>query len=465
MRCLVLGCRKKPLARLAALCLCAALSFLNEASADDSDSLAAAPVAADPFGGEDPFAVIDNKQSDAKPESALSGNGERKAQQRVEVFLKGFYSDINNASRINPGNKFQQLQPSTGMAETRVTYSDYLNQQETLRWLFKGYGAASSYQGAKMGLQGGGDVPLRSTARVDEIFADWKGDSMFASIGKRRVNWGHAQGFNPVNVVAPPRDPLNPEYQTEGQPLLWVSRSGALGNIDLILTRNYDENWNADQNRWGLRWGGSSQKIDYALYYFDGNSYRDGRAFERMVGASFSADALPGMTLYGEFANFLKNRRNYYSTSFAVQEKGGRYSQAVIGSSLDLGSKSSVFVEFLYNGQGYAQGERSSYLQAAGLRFLTGYDPALAGDFVPVSMNRNYLLANYRKELRERYNLNISTLRARDGSSSTRTAVYYELSDYYEFRASYLYYAGNRNSEFGNNPYRGLFEVGLKASY
>ncbi len=404
------------------------------------------------------------KESASKPEGG-GQPGAGRAQHRIELFLKGFDADINKSSRINPGNTFQQLEPSSAMAETRVTYSDYLNGQDTLRWLFKGYGAGSSYRGANTGLQGGGDVPLRSTARVDEIFADWKGDSLFASLGKRRVNWGHAQGFNPVNVLTPPRDPLNPEYQTEGQPLLWLSRHASLGNVDLVLTRNFDENWNADQNRWGIRWGGAASRIDYAAYYFDGASYRNHRAFERMVGASFSVDVMPGMTVYGEFANFLKNYRNYYATTRAVLQKGGRYSQGVIGSSLDLGGKSSLFVEVLYNGQGYGPQERLSYLQAADLRLSNGFDPAVAMDFIPLSMNRNYLLVNYRKELRERYNLTFSTLRARDGSSSTRAAVYYALSDFYELRTSYVYNAGDGNSEFGNNPYRGLFEVGIKASY
>lgn len=444
-------------AGLTLLCLLAAPLMLNEARAADSDG-------ADPFGGEDPFAVTRAKQDEPVAASSVTPAGTDR--HRVELFLKGFSADINNSSRINPDNRFQKLQSSTGMGEARATYSDYLNQQETVRWLFKGYGALSSYQGVDTPFQGGGDVPVRSTGRVDEIFADWKGDGLFASVGKRRITWGHAQGFNPVNVVAPPRDPLNPEYQTEGQPLVWLSSHGTFGNIDLILTRNYDENWKSDQNRWGVRWGGSAQEIDYAVYYFAGQPYRDGRKYERMTGASFSADVMAGMTVYGEVANFLKNYRNYYFPYAPLpHQKGGRYSQGVVGSSLDLGSKSSVFVELLFNGQGYTPTERLSYLQAADRRLSSAFDPMVAGDFVPLSLNCNYLLVNYRKEYREKYNFNLSMLRARDGSSSTRAAIYYALTDYYELRASYLFYAGNRDSEFGNNPYRGLLEFGLKASF
>jgi hypothetical protein len=41
----------------------------------------------------------------------------------------------------------------------------------------------------------------------------------------------------------------------------------------------------------------------------------------------------------------------------------------------------------------------------------------------------------------------------------------YALSDYYEFRMSYLHNAGDRDSEFGNNPYSGLLEIGFNASF
>lgn len=415
-----------------------------------------------PFGAEDPFAVIGERKAvqsaDAAPQSS-----DLKPQARAEVFFRGFDVNVNQNSRINPGNQFQKLQSLTGMAETRLTLMDYFDRQQSLRWLFKSYAAKSSYGETDRTLCN--QVTLCSQVRVDEMFADWKGNNVFASIGKRRVNWGHAQGFNPVNVIAPPRDPLNPSYQTEGQPMIWLDRSGGLGSLDLILTRNYTQNWNSKQNRWGLRWGGASAKSDYAIYVFDGSPYQDGRAFERMVGASFSADVMPGMTLYMEAANFLHNYRNYYASDLAVQHKSGRYSQSVIGSSLDLGNRTSFFIEYLHNDQGYSQSDRLNYLQAADARLANGYDPTVVADFAQLAMNRNYLLANYKKELREKYNFNISALFAEDRSSSTRAEITYAASDYYEIRSSYLYSAGDKESEFGNTPYRGLFEIGIKASF
>lgn len=408
----------------------------------------------DPFGEEDSFAVINNSKGSAPTDGEVMTKMTHKPNVQAAVYFKAFGNGVNKDSRINPGNSIQRLKDNTGVLETRMTLSDHLDEKQTWRWLFRGFSSTSSYREA--------DGTLRSQTRIDEIFTDWKDQGMFASIGKRRINWGHAQGFNPVNVVAPTRDPLNPGYETEGQPMAWFSRTGHM-TADVVLTRNYDKNWASDQNRWGLKWGMAGAESDYAIYYFDGARYQDGRDYERMLGASFSANLVPGLTLYMEAADFLRNYRNYYDSGGTVQRKDGSYVQRVVGTLIDLGEKSNVFVEYYRNGQGYTKDERQNYLLAADVRL--GTNNALAYDFVPLSMNRNYLLVGYKKEYREKYAFNLSVLVAEDKSASTRMEGIYALSDYYEFRASYLLNTGSRDSEFGNSPYARLFEIGFNANF
>ncbi len=411
-----------------------------------------------PFGEGDPFSLIEDKQGSPMSDGEAARKTAHKPEARAEVFLKGFDADINSSSRINPDNRIQKLREYTGTVETRMIMTDHLDREETLRWLFRGFAVGDNYH------QPDGTLH-NETARVDELFLDWKGENRFVSVGKRRINWGYAQGFNAVNVVVPPRDPLDPEYQTEGQPMIWGSLSRAHGVVDAIFTRNYDKNWNSDQNRWGLKWGGSRGDSDYALYYFDGAAYADGRDFERMFGASYITVAVPGMTLYVDAARFERNYRNFYTTNGATQSKSGGYSKGVIGSSYNLGGKSSVFVEYLFNGQGYSEEERANYLNAADARLTNGADETLLADFTPLGMNRSYLLASAKKEFREKYTAVVSILLAEDRSSSTRAEIAYSISDYYEAHAVYLHNSGGRDSEFGNGPYSGLFEIGLKASF
>jgi hypothetical protein len=412
---------------------------------------------ADPFGGGDPFAVIDS----ASPASTKAEDGSRQRSShrpdaKSAVFFKEFRYAVNDESRINPDNRIENLDDNNGALETRMTLSDRFGGNQAVRWLFKGFASTSSQR------EEGGD--LRSVARIDEVFTDWKDHGWFVSLGKRRINWGHAQGFNPVNVVAPPRDPLNPTYETEGRPMAWISRGGRV-TTDLVVTRNYDKNWASDQNRWGLRWSMSGAESDYAIYYFDGAPYTDGRAYDRMLGASFSANVVPGMTFYMEAADFSRNYRNYYDASGTPARKDGSFYQAVAGSTIDLGGKSSLFVEYYRNGQGYTEDERISYLRTADVRLASGGDKAFTDDFIALSMNRSYMLVGYKKEYRENYIFNLSILAAQDRSMSTRIEGAYALSDYYEIRVSYLRNSGDRNSEFGNNLYTGLLEIGLNASF
>lgn len=244
------------------------------------------PDAPDPFGGGDPFAVLGTKDQSSPDEP------QRAARIKTEgsLFLKSVSNDLNQDSRINPGNRVMQLDKQRQIFEALLTLSQYLGEAQQWRWLFKGFASNASYiDQYGMANQGG---------RVDELFVDRKGEGWFANLGKRRINWGHAQGFNPVNVVVPPRDPTNPSRETEGQPMLWVNKASGAGSVDVIATRNYKRDYASDQNRWGVKLSHAAAKSDYALYYFDGARYRDGRAYERMLGGSFSADVYPGITVY-----------------------------------------------------------------------------------------------------------------------------------------------------------------------
>lgn len=432
------------------------ISRAAEAAGQPQTTSGASEAKPDPFGDGDPFAVIEHAPPIRQTGGDMTEGTSTRPKGQAAVYAKEFFIGVNDASRINPANRIEALENNYGVLETRMTLSDRIDEAQKWRWLFRGFASTYSTRDA--------EKELLSRARIDELFVDWKSREWFASMGKRRINWGHAQGFNPVNVVAPPRDPLNPSYETEGRPLLWFSRNDRL-TVDMVITRNYDRNWSSDQNRWGIKWSYAGASSDYALYYFDGTDYTDGHSYDRMLGASFSADVLPGVTLYMEMADFSRNRRNYYAADGLVSSKDGSYFQGVAGTSTDLGNRSSVFIEYFYNGQGYAEQERQDYFQFADMRLASVDDKALIRDFIPLSMNRDYLLLNYRKEYREKYAFNLSMLLAKDRSSSTRMEGVYMLSDYYEFRISYVRNAGDRESEFGNSPYSGLLEMGFNANF
>lgn len=430
-------------------CLALAMASARAASVPDS------------FDGEDPFAVLDAVRPgvDSAVGGELVSTDTKSVRIKTEgsVYLKNTLNNLNRDSRVDPGHRMQLIEENLTVLETRLTLSDILDMAKQWRWLFKGFNAASGDRESS--------GSLRDEARIDELFVDRKSEQWFASIGKRRINWGHAQGFNPVNVVVPPRAPLDPGRETEGQPMLWINRADGAQSMDMVMTRNYDREYRSDQNRGGLKWSFAAAKSDYALYYFDGVNYRDGRAYERMLGGSFSADVFPGVTLYMEGARFGENYRNYYDAANVRVNKDGAYWQGVAGTGLGLGGKARVNVEYFYNGQGYSNTERVNYFRTADAQPAESTDTSITNDYLVTGMNRNYVLASYQDEFRERYTWDISTLIPGDQSYSLRAQGKYVVSDDYELWIVWLHNDGSRASEFGNALVSNALEFGVSVGF
>ncbi|MBI2839023.1 MAG: hypothetical protein HYX75_11945 [Acidobacteria bacterium] len=407
----------------------------------------------------------------------LSSAHSANAQIATEVYLKfaGRWSHLDETSRLNPGNQVLDLGKAATDVEARVTVSDYLNDGKSVRVLFKGYSFYSSDTDAGSN--------RRNLARVDELFADWKADNWFLSVGKRRINWGTAMAFNPVNVIVPARDPLNPKLETEGQPIAWLSFNRHAVTTDLFFTRNYDKDWNSDLNRWGARVGVMIGDWDLSAYYFDGQAYRptaetaggarDGRDFERMVGLSFSGNLSAGVTLYSEIAGFSRSGRNYYGGNRMGKPKDGTYVQAVLGSYIVLGPESflsffngdaGVTLEVYYNGEGYTPSERENYFEALD-QALQERNPAVLGDYRFAGMNRFYVLAAYRNTFKERYTTEVTGLFSQDRSFSLQLQAQYNLSDYYAARAKLTHNQGSTRTEFGNAPLSDILEVSFEINF
>jgi hypothetical protein len=374
---------------------------------------------------------------------------------QAAFFLKNESSSLRRDAMANPDAAYLPLKDNVTFLETRFTLSDQIDALPGTRWLLKTYTTTTKESPSTLG----------QDSRVDELFFDKRSSRWFASIGKRRVNWGHAQGFNPVNVVAPARNPLDPSFETEGQRMLWASYSGA-STLDVLYTRGNERAvYGGDRYRWGLRWDWPGVEGDLALYAYDGGDRPDGRPFERMLGASFSRTLMPGWSWYGELANFSHNYRRYYRDDGSSYDKSGSYTQAVTGVLLDLGGRSSFFVEGLVNSQAYSPEERDRYIRALASGTAVQGAAPVSTDFVPLSMNRAYLLAGFRTEYREKFVFSLNWLTARDGSYSARAEAGYTLSDYYEVKASYVRNVGGTTSEFANYPYRDFLQLQLSASF
>ncbi len=423
--------------------------------------------------GEDELPLIDDLPFDEDfplDDDMLSASEERADDSlplmtEVSLTFSGAGRLINDGSRMNPDNDIQDLEEGAVSFEVNLTVSDYLNERQTLRWLFKAYGFYSDELNDN-------DERINVT-RIDEMFADWKAGDLFVNLGKRRINWGHAMAFNPVNVIVPPRDPLNPNQATEGQPVAWLNFSRNFGSLDLFFTRDFDKDWNSDLNRWGARLGLLAGEFDVALYYFDGEPYEGDRDYERLYGASFSTNLRAGITLYSEIAGFEHNYRNYYDSDGSGAQNDELYLQGVVGSYITIDPESflsffngdaGLTVEAYYNGGGYTESERKNYFDALDQVLQQGNSSVL-GDYRFTGMNRFYGLFTYRNSFKERYTTELSGLFAQDISFSLQSQLKYNLSDYYSLTAKYTHNQGGDNTEFGNASVSDSVEVTLDINF
>ncbi len=380
--------------------------------------------------------------------------------------VKQIAQSVNKNTRVNPENETWQLKDSYRTLNILTQISDYLDEDKNFRWLFKGYG----YSKYESGQENGEDEDL---LRIDELLMDATLGNWFVNVGKRRINWGTTSVFNPVNTVVPPKNPLVPDPQTEGHPLLLVNYGGDLINFDLILTKSYDRDWYGRYHRWGARLNMLFDEFDVGLYYFDGEPYENDSDYSRMVALSYSSNFLQDATLYIELASFSENYRVYFDKNGVPAVRDESVLRGVIGSVISLDGDASILVEVFHNGSSYSQEEREFYFNAVDANLsvnrsesqLSDYQKWVLGQYQIWQMNRNYLLFTYSKSFWEKYSASLNMIVTEDSSAITTASASYSISDYYLFEASLRDYAGDENSEFGNYYVSSVLTLSLSSSF
>lgn len=376
--------------------------------------------------------------------------------------LKFIGRQININARMNPDNKILDLQENRQTITSLLSISDFPDQERKWRWLAKLYGVRL-YESKSQ------STTDTSELRLDEAFIDGAFQNWFLSLGKRRNSWGPALAFNPVNVVVPPRDPLNPNQQTEGQPAVFVNYATDRIAFDLILTRDYDREWYGRYARWGGRFSIIMDESDAGFYYFDGEASEANEPYPRLFGFSFSSNFLADSTIYIEAANFSENVRNYYRVNGTTEKKEEPVSKVVLGSNTTLDGNTSLLFELYFNSAGYDKEERKNYFESVDAvlnPFPNISKFGVFNDYQFSEMNRSYFLISYRKsDILDQFNFALQILAAADSSSIVEIQGDYNMSDYYKLITTLRHYSGDKNSEFGNSTTTTEAEFGIKLSH
>ena len=272
------------------------------------------------------------------------------------------------------------------------------------------------------------------------------GASLNLLLGKKRVVWGAGFGFNPTDLVNPPKDPTDPNFQRAGA---YMARLEAnLGKVAFTLLASpavleqangipygfltypsYDQKDRQEHYLLAARAYALVADADVNLMLFFSNRYND--AFERKlrVGASFSRYFFTDYELHVEALVQQGSTRRYpnpacapdalqaflcarFATPLLEQRKlddSTLYPRVLVGTRRQFNDESLLSVEYYFQADGYTQAEFQGYVDQLELakreRQLTaglapsggGGEAGIPQKFAFEPVGRHYLFLNYSK--------------------------------------------------------------------
>ena len=289
------------------------------------------------------------------------------------------------------------------------------------------------------------DVPaLRPYVVPSELYLSWSPRHwMNVLVGKKRITWGAGFAFNPTDLVNPPKDPTDPNYQRAGN---WLARVefpfekftlSALFAPQALYTQSgipyafveyptYAPTGSAD-----VRDGNSHYLLagrlyallgnaDINLMYYFSNHYQDAFANKSRLGLSFSRYFFTDHEIHIEALLTRGSSRSFpihacaedvtacaSATSMAASktEDGTFYPRFILGTRRQFADDSQLSFEYYFQGDGYSDGEFADTVklkayaknESSIATTQTASDNALPQRYTFDPLRRHYLIASYTK--------------------------------------------------------------------
>lgn len=289
------------------------------------------------------------------------------------------------------------------------------------------------------------DVPtLRPTIIPSELYVSvsprpW----LNILLGKKRIIWGSGFAFNPTDLINPPKDPTDPNFQRAGQ---WVARIelpfekftiSTLFAPQVLYQQNglpfammkYPDYALAD----GTKPADDSYhyllaarlylllfNTDINLFYFFSNKYADAFENTSRFGISLSRYFFTDYELHVESLFQVGSGKNYPNHACASEgicnpqtvyspsklSDGNVYPRILVGGRTQFRDESTLSLEYYYQSDGYSALEFEDYLrlvsraQMAGISTLgqtTGANGSIPQRFTFDPLRRHYLILSYNK--------------------------------------------------------------------
>jgi hypothetical protein len=260
-------------------------------------------------------------------------------------------------------------------------------------------------------------------------------------LGKKRITWGAGFAFNPTDLVNPPKDPTDPNYQRAGN---WLARLefpfekftlSALFAPQALYTQGgipyafveypkYPPASGTDTRDGNAHYLLAGRlyallgNADVNLIYYFSDHYQDAFAKKSRVGLSFSRYVFTDYEVHLEALLTRGSARAFPMHACAEDinacasaapmvasktEDGTFYPRFVLGTRRQFADESQVSLEYYFQGDGYSDQEfadtvkLSAYAKNAASAARTLSDNALPQRYAFEPLRRHYLIASYTK--------------------------------------------------------------------
>jgi len=262
-------------------------------------------------------------------------------------------------------------------------------------------------------------------------------------LGKKRIIWGSGFAFNPTDLINPPKDPTDPNFQRAGQ---WVARIelpfekftiSTLFTPQVLYQQNglpfammkYPSYQLVDGTKpaddayhylFAARLYLLLFNTDINLFYYFSNKYNDSFENASRFGGSFSRYFFTDYELHVETLFQFGSGKLYPSQACASGgicnpltalsasklSDGNLYPRLLVGGRTQFRDESTLSVEYYYQGDGYSAQEFEDYLRLLSRAQMAGISPmqptggtsgSIPQRFSFDPLRRHYLIVNYNK--------------------------------------------------------------------
>jgi hypothetical protein len=341
-----------------------------------------------------------------------------------------------------------------------------------------------SHGGARLVFRGFAEQRLGNDSGIDwrarEAYGQYGwGETFSLRAGKQRVAWGSGFVWNPTNRMEPPKNPFNTSLEQEGT---WAVRADWIptprAGVIVLAARSETGASELSLPAVEVKRRGAAVRARVLVKETDVAAVFSGGGTQPTLFGLDVARVLPaGISAHVEAAL-------YRGAELPPAREDQTFLRVSAGALRTFGERTSVAVEYFFNGEGYDDAEAAAYLAGLDQAYDRSLDPALSPDartaarsaYVAAAsapytgglgLRRHYLHASWsRRSPGERWTTTVRGLFGlSDGAVAFTPGVSFAARDDLTFTVDVVILGGPDGSEYRMTPFRGSLQARMKLHF